>query len=436
LTAEQHGLRTHPRCTLARVLRACWGAFIVYGTLLPFNISPSIESAGAKLRRAMERSVRVTSRSDAISNVLLFAPWGFLLAVELVERRRGLGQIVVAATCSGFGLSACVEAIQVFVPSRTPSALDLITNTLGSAGGAVCGWVFARRAWPRLRPAVERLARERPLATIALAASVLYVVAGLSPFDVSLGLGELKNSIKRARLIPFGRSIDGSMIPVRPWKWTLEFVDWTLIGGVYALALREAGRRGWRLISEATSLGCGLAAVVELAQLAIGGRVTDATSVVCAVAGAATGATCVDRVPWLTPRRWVVPALLVWGLGVVLSAWGPSDVAHAEPSSPGWDSLVPFLAYYRRTDVYALADIMDQTIRFVTVGALVAAFSVRSSVWHAAATGMGVAAVAEFGQLFVPGRTLDITDVLSAGAGAAMGWVCWRWAELKRRRLY
>ena len=75
---------------------------------------------------------------DVILNVALFLPIGFL--------RRGLGQAgrrvgwrAVAAACA---LSTLVEFIQVFLPGRYPSPVDVVTNTAGAWGRGVdsTGW--------------------------------------------------------------------------------------------------------------------------------------------------------------------------------------------------------------------------------------------------------------------------------------------------------
>ena len=69
----------------AAVLLLVWGFFIVYGTLLPFDLSESTEGVHARMRRLWEQPWRPSSRTDLISNVLLFMPWG-VFASLLGER--------------------------------------------------------------------------------------------------------------------------------------------------------------------------------------------------------------------------------------------------------------------------------------------------------------------------------------------------------------
>ncbi len=67
-------------------------------------------------------------------NVLLFLPFGWLLT----QRGHGLVVTVVLAAC----LSAAVESGQVFLPTRTCDATDLLLNTVGAWAGALA---YARR---------------------------------------------------------------------------------------------------------------------------------------------------------------------------------------------------------------------------------------------------------------------------------------------------
>lgn len=77
------------------------------------------------------------SRGDVIINVLGFIPLGFLAMSLLAEMRRtafwqSLGWVV--AFCLYVSLS--IEIVQYFLPGRSSSMVDLLTNTLGALVGA------------------------------------------------------------------------------------------------------------------------------------------------------------------------------------------------------------------------------------------------------------------------------------------------------------
>jgi VanZ family protein len=130
----------------AFILLVIWGLLIVYGTALPFDFSANGELVEQRLRRLGEQPWRVGSQSDVISNVLLFLPWGFLLAIWCAGRGTSFPAAVLLAALTGALLSGSVEIGQLYAPSRTTSAVDLATNTLGSILGALMGWPAARRA--------------------------------------------------------------------------------------------------------------------------------------------------------------------------------------------------------------------------------------------------------------------------------------------------
>jgi VanZ family protein len=98
-------------------------------------------------------SLRVGPR-DAIRNVVLFLPVGFLY--RLMKGSPG-GAILL-----GFAISAAAEVGQFFMPARTPSVVDLVTNTSGALLGVVLHDLLVTRITmsPRV---VGRLALETPL---------------------------------------------------------------------------------------------------------------------------------------------------------------------------------------------------------------------------------------------------------------------------------
>lgn len=77
---------------------------------------------------------------DSLHNVLLFLPVGAVLSRLL----GGSGRAIVAAAAASLG----VEVLQVVLPSRDPSWVDLLMNTTGAAGGAAIYRLWReRRSW-------------------------------------------------------------------------------------------------------------------------------------------------------------------------------------------------------------------------------------------------------------------------------------------------
>ena len=414
------------------VLLLLWSLFIAYGTLLPFDFRFDPATAAARLRGLVGAIGRPTSRADVVSNVLLFLPWGVLYAWLAAGRGRGLARTIAGAALGGLALSGAVEVAQLFLPSRTTSLTDLTTNTAGAALGALAGWPIARWAWPAWSPRLAGLVARRPLTACAVAAGLGIAVAGLSPFDVSIDLGSLKASLKAARPIPFGPTLGGTTPPAEPWTWAREALTWALAGGLVVLASRESGTRGIRAVLVAAALCGGLGLLVEAAQLAIPARTADATSILVALAGSAAGAVAVASRPGWTARRWIDPALSALAVSLILAAWTPPVPAPPGRWPPRWSQLIPFWDYYRRTDLYALADLVNQVLAFVPLGALLAARDPRRAIRRSLLIGLALGLLLEAGQLFLADRTAEITDALSSAAGAALG--AWLWTRASAAR--
>jgi VanZ family protein len=85
--------------------------------------------------------------SDFALNLLGFMPLGFLLYF----RFRSSGRVaaknrIIFSVAAGFAASLMIELIQVWLPGRDSSALDLVSNTVGTAVGALGGiWHESRQ---------------------------------------------------------------------------------------------------------------------------------------------------------------------------------------------------------------------------------------------------------------------------------------------------
>jgi hypothetical protein len=73
---------------------------------------------------------------DVAVNVAGFIPLGFVFAVYFSAIRR-VPWPVATTVAAGFFISFAIEALQVFLPTRSSSITDVITNTLGTTIGAL-----------------------------------------------------------------------------------------------------------------------------------------------------------------------------------------------------------------------------------------------------------------------------------------------------------
>lgn len=98
--------------------------------------------------------------ADVVANVLLFVPLGFLFRVTAHPSARKSQWPAIGAA---FLVSVALEALQLFLPGRFASPVDVLSNTLGACLGS---WLHARIAAHLDGRLVRGLALELPLMTV------------------------------------------------------------------------------------------------------------------------------------------------------------------------------------------------------------------------------------------------------------------------------
>lgn len=111
-------------------------SLIVIATVFPFNFSFPESKLNPKifvLPRGSDRGW------DIWTNVLLYIPWGFgsadYLSQNKTERTARILVLVILTSLIG---SYSIEVLQTFLPGRTPSWKDVVSNTFGALLGALC----------------------------------------------------------------------------------------------------------------------------------------------------------------------------------------------------------------------------------------------------------------------------------------------------------
>ena len=80
--------------------------------------------------------------SDLVLNLLGFVPFGLLVSLRITAAGRlSIRSCGLATLALGFGVSLLIETVQVFLPGRDSSLLDLVANTVGTAAGALIALV-------------------------------------------------------------------------------------------------------------------------------------------------------------------------------------------------------------------------------------------------------------------------------------------------------
>ena len=79
---------------------------------------------------------------DIFVNIFAYIPLGFILVTAVSPLLRG-SKAFLFALFAGSLLSLAMESLQVFLPGRVPSNIDLLTNAGGTFIGAMAGVIFA-----------------------------------------------------------------------------------------------------------------------------------------------------------------------------------------------------------------------------------------------------------------------------------------------------
>lgn len=247
---------------------------------------------------------------DLTSNVLGYAPLGFLLALSALRTKRG-GHAMRDAALAGALLSLLMEALQVYLPARVPSNVDFLLNVVGAWLGAAMATLLERLG------AISRWSRFRARWFVAdarggLVLLALWPMALLFPPAVPLGLGQVFERLEAAlaellqdtpflewlpvrdlELQPLLAGAElvcvmlGALIPcllgfciIRATARRAMFVLVVLLVGIGASTLSAALSYGpthaWAWFSLPVQVGLGLALVLAFVLLSVPSRVSAA----------------------------------------------------------------------------------------------------------------------------------------------------------------
>ena len=379
---EDRGRRIDPR--FASIAIAIVGV-ITYGSLYPFHFHANPDPGGP-LRALIHTWHGPFGRGDFLANVLLYLPLGLFSIQSL--RRLPLVARVTTAMLFGVALSVCMELLQFYDESRASALADVYANTIGVAIGLPIGVILFLNAslWHAYIP--ER----RPFVILLLACWLGY------------------------RLFPDVPVIDlhKYWIAVKPLIFSrdfplAEFYRHTATWLAVALLIEAlfGARRSRFLIAP-------LVLLVLFARILI----VDAALSSAEVAGAALAA-----MVWITfLSQWKMRAPVIAALfagAAAIEALEPFQFNHvARPF--GW---IPFNGFLHGAPYVNVRSFLDKVF---TYGALVWLIARAGSPWMMAASGgAGMVLCLRLAQVFLPGRSAEITDpimvLLAAGVMKLMG---------------
>jgi VanZ family protein len=393
----------------ARFPAIVYALLIVYGSLYPFTgWHGPLDSALDFLTAPWSRYI---TRSDVLTNILVYLPFGALVARA---QRHWLtpAAAFALALLAGLLLSFSMESLQAFLPGRVSSRLDWLLNGLGTALGALLSALVQGR-WAPLRGLM--LLRHRwflpgHTADLGLAVLGLWALAQLIPLLLFLDPESLQRglwSLWRALLQPsllhwqqlFADSlgIAGLGLFVTLYARSSKSVMPLYVAFIVAVLLLRVPVMSWRL-----SLETGAGAVLGLAI-----------------------AMSLLRSP--QPLRLAVAASMIFA-GFVLAKLAPElSLWFKPPREINW---IPFDG--RMHSLYGFSEMLANLWPFLALATLAqAAAPVRRHAWLGGLVVLTVSIALEQAQQGVPGHRPDITNILLALAGWSVPW----WWEKHQRIL-
>ena len=444
--AEGSTTRAAPARILLRWLTLGYTAFVIYGSLVPLRFRPRpLADAWESFQRIPYLELGIGSRADWVANILLFVPLAFLWLGVLWPKRgwiaKGLASALVLFCC--VGLSVAIEFTQNFFPPRTVSLNDVIAESIGavigiglwwSTGSRVMGWLAG---WSQAHTPTGTAGR--------LLYAYLFLLFGYSimPLDLTISAVEIYHKWQEGKvlLVPFSAVYETGA--QRAYALLADIAIWIPAAFLWKLSSSHSARKVVLYV-----VAC--ATTIEVLQLFVYSRVTSTTDVLTAGCGGVIG---VALAGWLRPGTgtpssprsidfgsgWVllwILALAGWAGVLMVVFWYPfdfnTDWRFVQGRLPAL-KRVPFEAYYYGTEFRALTEVFHKAGFFFPLGVLLAIgvlgarrlVSLPSAIWYAGGTFIiaGAAIGIEAGQLLLPGKNADLTDVFLEALGAMIGFV-------------
>lgn len=241
---------------LALYLTLAYVCLIVYTSLTPFAgwRDPGI----APWSFLLAPRPRYITRFDLLVNFVAYLPFGFLCALALLPRWTHVVAALLAALL-GIVLSFAMEALQLYLPGRFSTKIDLLCNGLGALAGALVGARLGRTSLlaKYLRQVRNKWFLRSRVADFGLVLLALWVFTQLNPSLPLLGNVFSLEEIRRQSMSPdLPRNLnllDTAMV-------LLNFVSVVLVATLIARSRRKA------VIAASALITCG--ALIKLVAAA------------------------------------------------------------------------------------------------------------------------------------------------------------------------
>ena len=346
-------------------------AIIVYGSLYRFRLRPITNPLGP-FRFMLANWDSFTRPSDVLANILFYVPFGFFFARSLVRSR--VVTTLALATGAGFVLSVAMEWTQFYIRGRHAAMSDIYSDTIGTLLGAIAACASISLNGPRS----FGLQRNR----VAILLILTWLGGRLFPYVPIVSPRKYWEAVKPLIYSP----------PFHPLDVFAHAVAWLALGLLLEALIGVARSRA--------ALGLLFPGVI-FARILIARIVLSPAEVVGGLVGALAWICLVSH---LRTRAVTVTALFV--MGVVLQTLEPFQFTSV-PREFGW---IPFRSFLQGSMQVAVLSFFEKVF---TYGCLVWLLTRVGFSWlSATACGAALVMTLRLAQVYLPGRSAEITDVI------------------------
>lgn len=397
--------------------------FLFYGCTVPFNINSSASDIMLKINGIfwnpyLPPKGLTYSKIDMASNILLYLPFGFLLASHF-KKKLSVCAILIISTLSSLSVSALIETIQLFTVDRVTSTTDICNNFAGSISGSVFSLVYHKRFHNKVKSFLMRIMAKPPLELYSIIIIFGIIFFRLIPFDISSDVDNIKHNIKffikHTNIIPTTETIHGS-------------INNLLLFSISAFALFTGYFRGKNYLLR-LFFALGINSLVLFATEFVKIFIISGQPAVCDISFSYIGSflgifTATFFINDNYPIRKIFAYfVIVYAVFFIFNYLYPFEFSPQIREKLSFYSLIPFAIYLFNINPANISDIFLQIFMFVPIG-IILIRNDKTSIMKSFFAGFVCGLLFEIIQLFIVTRYFDITDAILAAAGTSIGHYC------------
>jgi VanZ family protein len=216
---------------LRKLLAVGYTLFIVYVSLSPFS---NWREQGYNFIDVLQAPLTETfTLFDGVVNLAAYIPYGFLLGLAFRSRFSAIVSILLATFC-GFILSMCIEYLQMYLPARVSSNMDILSNSTGTLLGVLLAvsatsWRWFRLGLLRWRNSLFTQGKE---IDFGLALLLLWIFGQINPTLPMLGHVFISAEARQPFMAPVSQTFSW-------WECTAVMLNLLMLGILLLTVLRQ-----------------------------------------------------------------------------------------------------------------------------------------------------------------------------------------------------